>query len=180
MNKIYHFLITAVITLSLTGCGYTTGSLLPGYLKTIHVDNFKNLIDITDEPTDKVGYRIYRPELEIEVTNAIIDQFIFDGHLLIVDEDEADLVLTGDLIDYYKQPLSYTSMDDVEEYRIIIAVNMVLKDKVRDRIRWKENNFIGYDTYRLQAPIDRTEEQARLGAIDDLADKTVEKVVEGW
>lgn len=180
MNKRYSLLILFFVILYLTGCGYTTGALLPSHLKTVYVENFQNKIDISKEPSDKHQYRIYRAGTENDITQEIIDKFIFDGNLRIVEEGEANLLLTGELVDYYKQPLRYDRLDNVEEYRIIVSVNMELKDVVKNEIMWKERGFIGYDTYRLTGSFASSEDEAREGAIEDLASKVVEKVIEGW
>jgi len=178
IDRILVIIIASALFFS--GCGYTAGTLLPDHLKTIHVDNFLNKIDPSTEPSDKYGYKIYRPGVENEITQAIIDQFIFDGNLRVVKEEEADLVLTGDLIDYYQQPLRYSRSDSIEEYRIIITVNMKLMDTVKGVEMWSQKGFIGYDTYRLTGEYTKTEYDAAIGAIEDLAKKTVEKVVEAW
>jgi len=180
MNKRHLIVIFVLTTLLFAGCGYTTGSLLPSHIKTIYIENFKNKIDISDEPSDKHGYRIYRVGLENEITEKIIDQFIFDGHIRIVDKDDADIILEGELLDYYKQPLRYDKFDNVEEYRIIVTVNLEATDIVKGKRMWKETNFIGFDTYRLTGGFARSEQEAQDGAIDDLSKKIVEKVVEGW
>jgi outer membrane lipopolysaccharide assembly protein LptE/RlpB len=173
-------LIIFASALFLSGCGYTTRALLPENLKTIYVDNFTNKIDPSSEPSDKYGYRIYRPGVENDITQAITDQFIADGHLRVVNKEDADLVLTGDIIDYYQQPLRYNKVDSVEEYRIVLTVNMRLEDAVSGKQMWEEKGFIGYDTYRLTGAFEKTEEDARSGAVSDLAAKVVEKVVEAW
>lgn len=181
MRKPYYFLIVILTALIFAGCGYTTGSLLPSHLKTIYVEDFQNKIDISSEPSDKRGFRIYRAGIENEVTSKIIDQFIFDGHLRIVNnKDKADLILRGALLDYYKQPLRYDRFDNVEEYRIIVTVSLELEDVVKGEILWEENRFIGYDTYRLTGALAKSEDEARDDTIKDLAEKTVEKVIEGW
>lgn len=180
MIKIRFFLIFLIVMFAVSGCGYTTGSLLPDNLKTIHVKDFGNKIDISTEPSDKGSLRIYRPGTEVDVTKAFIDKFIFDGSLRIVDAEEADLLLTGELVDYYKQPLRYDKFDNVEEYRIIVSVDMVLKSMAKNSVMWKEKNFIGYESYRVTGPLASNEDDARNLAIQDLADKAVEKVVEGW
>lgn len=174
------FLLAVFLILCLPGCGYTTGSLLPSNLKTIHVEDFANKIDISAEPSDKDGYKIYRVGIETDVTKAIIDQFIFDGHLRIVERKDADLVLSGELVDYYKQPLRYDKFDNIEEYRIIITVNMELKDMADEKVMWKESGFIGYETYTLTGDFATSEDAAREKAVKDLAGKIVEKVIEGW
>jgi len=174
------FLAVLFLILLLSGCGYTTGSLLPDNLKTIYIDNFKNEISVSSEPSGKHGFRIYRPGVENEITAAIIDQFIFDGLLQAVSNDSADLILSGELIDYYKEPLRYDKFDNVEEYRIIVTINMKLFDTTHNKAMWEAKNFIGYDTYRLTGAFATGEGEAREGAIKDLAQKVSEKVVEAW
>jgi len=73
----------------LSGCGYTTKSTLPSNIKTIRVEPFKNSIDYTS------GSRrnIYLPLLEVDVHNAVIQKFNFDGNLKIAERDQADLIL---------------------------------------------------------------------------------------
>lgn len=154
--------------------------MLPGHLKTVFVDPFKNKIDVSAEPSDKEALKIYRPGSENDITSAIISQFIKDGHLRVVKKEAADLIVTGELADYYKQALRYDRQENIEEYRIIVVVNMELKDTVKNKIMWKENNFVGYHTYRLTGPFASNEDTAREEAIKDLAQKIVEKVIEGW
>jgi len=178
IKTIFAFIVIGALLTG--GCGYTTASLLPEHLKTIHVMDFKNEIDISREPSDDKNYRIYRPGLETEVGQTIIDEFLFDGRLKVVEEDEADLILTGELVDYYKQPLRYDRYDNVEEYRIIVTVNMELEDTVKGVTRWKVDGFVGFDTYRLMGTYATDESEASIGAITDLAKKTVEKIVEAW
>lgn len=162
------------------GCGYTTGSLLPSHLKTIYVDNFANKIDISREPSDKYGYEMYRSGMESDITKAVINKFIFDGNLSIVRSEEADLILTGELINYTKEPLRYDTSDNVEEYRVLVSVNMELKDTTTGKSMWKENGFTGESTYWITGPVAKSENSAVQAAIDDLADRIVEKTTEGW
>lgn len=174
------FLAVLFLVLLLPGCGYTTGSLLPDNLKTIYVDNFKNNIKVSREPSGERGFQLYRPGVENEITAAITDQFIFDGLLQIVNENDADLMLSGEIIDYYKEPLRYDSFDNVEEFRIIVTINMELFDNTQNKAMWEVNDFIGYATYRLTGAFAADEEEAREEAVKDLAQKVSEKVVEAW
>ena len=64
----------------LAGCGYTTKTILPENIKTIHVDIFKNSIDITKEVSAKDKYEVYRPGLEVELRDAVIERVFLDGH----------------------------------------------------------------------------------------------------
>lgn len=166
----------------LPSCGYTTRSLLPEYIKGIYVKNFKNEIDLTQEISSKNVYRLYRPGLEIELTNAIIDRFVFDGNLKVEkDEQLADAVLQGEIVDYVKEPLRYDdSNQEVIEFRVRVAVSVTLFD-VRQRKRlWSNTYFAGESTYRTTGSLSKSEDTARKEAVEDLARRIVEKTIEYW
>ncbi len=162
------------------GCGYTTGSLLPDDIKTIYVDNFKNRIDVGNEITSNSRYSLYRPGIENDVSAEIADQFVFDGNLKLTRKDAADLILSGELLEYRKEPLRYDSSDDVEEYRVSVVVSMVLTNTWKDEIFWEESSFAGEATYNVAGRLARSEDMARQEAIEDLARRVVERVVECW
>ena len=103
-----------------SGCGYTTKSTLPKSIKTIHIDRLKNSIDFTTG----TNRNVYLPLLEVDVRNAIVDRFLFDGNLKIAEPQMADLVLKGELTQYSRSALRYTDDDDVEEYRVQITVSL--------------------------------------------------------
>lgn len=164
----------------IAGCGYTSGSLLPPDLKSIYVDNFKNKIVVDMEATDTRMYRGYKPGMEVEVTKAIIDRFLLDGNLKVEKEARADLILSGALIDYRKEALRYDANDNVEEYRVRIAVSLQLKNVKTGKISWTEHSFAGESTYRTTGSLTKSEKQAIGDAISDLARRVVERTVEEW
>ncbi len=173
--------LTFILALSLImGCGYTAGSLLPSRLQTIYVESFVNKIDISREPSDRETYKLYKSGLETDITRAVIDQFIFDGHLSIVDEEDANLVLRGDLVYYTKEAIAYDQSDNVEEYRMLISVDIELLDITTGQLMWKETGFTGETTYQTEGRLSKSEEAATEEAVDDLAERIVEKTTEGW
>lgn len=178
-KAIYNVLILAISCI-LPGCGYSTGSLLPTHLKTIYVDNFKNKIDIGQEVTEGLQYKLYRPGLENDVTTAIIQRFIFDGNLKIEKKDKADLLLTGELVEYRQDALRYDTNDNVEEYRVRVAVNLKLEEVSTGKVMWEDNGFVGESTYNMTGQFVVSEDTACAKAIEDLARRVVERTVEGW
>lgn len=166
--------------LGISGCGYTSSSLLPKGLDTIHVDNFANGIDTTREVSDRRMSYFYKPGIETEVTRAVIDGFIFDRHLSIDSEKEADLTLKGTLVDYKQYPLSYNKDDDIVEYRVEILVNIELVNNKTGEVMWTEDNFMGQTNYNVTGPNRITDPQAQRQAVNDLATRIVERVVEAW
>ena len=169
-----------ILVLCASGCGYTTRSLLPSNYKAIYVDSFGNRIKITAEQSNVRMYRGYRPGLEADITKAVIDKFLFDGNLRIASEDNATLILKGEFIDFRKEPLRYDANDNIEEYRLVLTVNMELIDTATSKVVWKENSFSGETTYRTGGTLATDENSALKNAIEDLARRIVERTVEAW
>lgn len=168
------------LVFTLTGCGYTTHSMVSNKFKTIYITQFANKVDITQETYSANKYRIYRPMLETDITRAVIDKFLFDGNLKPVKSESADLVLKGELMEFRRDPLRYTDSDEVEEYRINLVVNIGLWDNKENKLIWQENNFTGDTTYFVTGQAAKSETTALNDAISDLARRIVERVVEQW
>lgn len=159
-----------------TGCGYTTRTTLPASIKTIHIDHIKNKIDFTAE----TGRNLYLPLIEVNVRNAIIERFQFDGNLDIMEEETADLLLKGELIGYSKSALRFTNEDDVQEYRVHVTVALTMWDNHKQDYAWVEPSFTGEGTYFVSGAQGTSEETAIKAAIADLARRIVERTVEDW
>ena len=188
-NKFGFFLslstIFYLLTTVLSGCGYTTRSMISEKYRLIYVAPFLNKVDITQESYTANKYRIYRPMLETDITKKVINRYLFDGNLKPAKESNADLVLKGELIEYRKDPLSYTAgTDNVTEYRINIYVNLSLWDTKENKMLWQENNFNGnysyFTTFANNTSVQVSEATAVNNAIDDLARRIVERTVEQW
>ncbi len=168
------------ILLLIPGCGYTTRSLLPSDLKTIYVDNFKNAINVSAEQSNLRMYRGYRPGMERDLTTAVNDKYVFDGNLGIAREPNADLILTGELVDFRREALRYDANNNVEEYRIIMIVNIELTNHKTGKVMWTEKGFSGETTYRTSGSLAKSDTAAVNDAIIDLARRIVERTVEAW
>lgn len=179
MKKGGLFLIL-ILSLYLAGCGYTTRSLLAPELKSVYVDNFTNKINVSREQTDERMYTSYRPGLEVDITKAIIDRFIFDGNLKIANAKASDLTVKGELIDFRKEALRYDANDNVDEYRILLVCDLELKNTGTDKIIWTEKSFSGEATYRTGGSLAVSESTAIRDATSDLARRVVERVIEAW
>jgi len=179
LNKFKSFAPFALIlccSLSLAGCGYTTGSTLPAHLKTVHIEPFKNSINYASN-----GIRnIYLPLLEIDARNEIVNRFLFDGNLKLADKDLADLVLSGELVGYNREGLRFDDRDNVEEYRVRIVVNLKMYDNTSQSVMWQEKGFGGEGTYFVSGSLAEPEDNAVDKALEDLARRVVERTVEAW
>ena len=159
-----------------SSCGYTTSSMLPKSIKTIRVEPFKNSIDFATG----TSRNLYLPLLEVQVRNAVIDRFVFDGNLKVVEPHEADLILSGELISYERSGLRFTDDDDVEEYRVHVTVSFKLIKAKSEEVSWIEPGFVGETTYFVSGPSVTTEESAVDEALLDLARRIVERTIEDW
>jgi hypothetical protein len=185
--RVFNYLIcifglwSLVFGLTLSGCGYTTKSLLPTHVKTVYVENFKNGIDITEEVSSKRPYVLYAPGLENEITAAIIDRFILDGNLQVVHDPEgADSVLSGELLEYTREPLRYDDNQEVTEYRVRVASLVKFFDKRNNNVIWRSASFAGESSQRTEGALTKSEEVAKAEAVKDLARRVIEKTIEVW
>lgn len=174
----YNLLLMTV--LALTGCGYTTRSMVATQYKTIHVAPFVNKIDFTREVETNSSSHIYQPGMEADITRAVVDRLLFDGNLRPVKVENADLSLKGELVEFRRDPLRYTEGDDVLEYRLNIVVNLSLWDVKENTLKWEENSFTGETTYFTSGNLAKPESLAINDALNDLARRVVERIVEQW
>ena len=169
-----------LLCLVLASCGYTSKTLLPEHIKTVHVAKVNNLIDITGDVTNRKSFKVYRPGVEVELRNAVIERFVFDGHLKIAPLERADSVLNMDLLDYRRDPLRYNSDESIQEFRISVSANAKLVDAKSGDVIWESGGFAGTSDYFLSGPRAQTEDQAVAAALEDLARHLVEDVLEIW
>jgi hypothetical protein len=151
-------------------CAYTTSvASLPAHLKTIAIPVFENA---TNEYT-----------LENDITEAVIQRFVQDNHLRIVDERSANAVLKGRIIMYKNSVFGISPQNLAQEYRVTIAVSVVFKDQVKNRELWHDDNLIKTANYYVQnvpGQAASTELDGRKNAILKIADEILTRSVQGW
>jgi hypothetical protein len=165
-----------VLVLSVTGCGYTTGSLLPKNYRTIAIQPFKNKVSYISEN----ARALYVPLLETNVRTAIIDRFLFDGNLHIAEGDKADLLMEGDLIGLTQDSLRTDVNQNIQEYRARVIVSLKLTDTATHKVLWEEPSFAGEVTYFTTGPQAQSQSAALASALTDLATRVVERTIENW
>ncbi len=168
------------LLVTLSGCGYTTRSMISNKYRTIYIEPFVNKIDITAETDTGYKYKINQPMLETDITRSVINKYLFDGNLKPVAEESADLILKGELIDFRKDPVRYTDSDEVEEYRLNLVVNISLWNNMTKELVWQENGFTGDTTYFVTGPQAKSEDTAINDALSDLSRRIVARTVEEW
>lgn len=146
--------------------GQATG--LPESIKTIAVTVFEN--------------ESFEPNIEAAITRAVTKKFVDDGRLRVVPKARADAVLTGTVIKYELEALSFDRFNYATSYRMKLGVTVTLKGMNENSLRMVRN-VNAESSYSLGGSIAGAE-NARLAAIDAvsgiLADNIVGLFLEGF
>jgi hypothetical protein len=142
-------------------CGYSTRSLLPGYMQNVYIKLFEN--------------RTLKPQLDEWATQSVITAFASGSNLRIVDEKNADIVVEGTVTGYAKNPYTYTSNQNILEYKIDVTFSIRCVDVVKNEVFW-EGNVSDWATYAPSG----NEDEAILEAIKKTAEKLVTTLLTNW
>ena len=176
----YCLLLTAACLLAVHGCGYTTRPGLAPHLKTIYVKPFVNKIDVTRLSSGNERFPIYRHQMEVDLTRAVIDRYQFTGLLRPAHPEQADCRLEGELTEFRRDALRYNASSQVEEWRLTLVVNLRFVDQTTDTVLWEEGGFTGDTTYFALGTRSESEATGLDRAVTDLARRIVERSVESW
>ena len=146
-------LILVIYSLFFLGCGYRlvgTGSSLPPHIKTIHIPVFGNTSS--------------QPEIHRQLTSFVLQSFISDGRLKIVNKDEADLIVNATLSYYNLRNVAFSSQDLVSDIIIELEIDLKVTDQVKNEIFIKKKLKQQWD-YKSTPDLADTE-TARLEALD--------------
>lgn len=186
LNKKVSAIFILILVLVLSACGYRftpRGGLVPENAKTLAVPVFLNN---TNEPY-----------VDVELTKAVVDEFLTDGRLKIANLDDADLVLRGKVVKFTLTPAAYaaplTSAVDsyVQTYNVSFSVDLVLEDLKTQKVLLQEKglnaNFIASYPVTLSTStatgITATKlakEAAMQKACKDIASTIRSRVLEGF
>jgi hypothetical protein len=150
------------------GCtSYRLGSSLPEGIESLYVPS---LVNETAEP-----------QLDAEVTRAVVREFQRDGTLRLASATEADARLEGTLVSFKLEPLRYERDEGrtAREYRLRIGANIRLIRADTDEVVVKRY-VEGDATFDFFGDLASSKIQALPAASRDLAHDIVEAVVETW
>jgi len=168
MNKKQIVLILVSLALLFSSCvKYSFKGALPSYLKTIYIPIFEGESSFT------------LPEDTELLTQEVVDQFIQDNTLKIVDsEKDADLILTGALTSISKGFEQVGQNETVTQAKITVKVSIECMNTHTNKPLWKQtisqDGF--YDLSNEEAGI----QQAYLDAIEIMAEEILNKTIAAW
>ena len=164
MTKRYLF---AVITIYLVfvSCGYYSfKGALPPDIKTI-------AIPLLDDNTSESGVRE-------NMTNILLEAFISDNTLTIVDEDKADLVLTGTINSIRVKPFIVQAGENVSESQVVVTARFKCQNIKTSKIMF-EKNLSEYGLMDISAGLDERNEAIQQ-ALELMKDKVIDLTFGGW
>jgi hypothetical protein len=163
------FYLCLVVCLLAAGCaGYRIGPVTHRAFKSVAVPMFAN--------------RTLRPQLEAQITGAVIKGLQQDGSLRIESEPKADVVLTGSIIRYERTTLRTlrTDTNEPREYEIAITVRVEARDRRTGEVVLKSTEVTGKTDVFIGVDQQSAEEQALPLIADDLGHRVVGLLVESW
>lgn len=191
--RIFQLFPIAVLAVLLSGCaGYQLGQVKPSIyagVDKIHVPPFKNLT--------------LEPRLSSLVTNAVLTALQADGTYKVTNRDNADAVLVGTIRHIEKRQLRAVRTDTLRsrELSVLIHVDFHLQDPVTGKriegrvnrldeaakeasadeiIGARQGQVIGDTIQFVDASFQVGERSALSMAAEDVADKLVSQLVNGW
>jgi len=111
--------------------------------------------------------------LEETLTKSIREEFILDGRLEITEEEEADLILRGNITHYFNEPLSEAAIA-VEEYRVRMDILVSLISVKDGKTIWEES--LGAITSYSSMEMIQTEDEAVRESGKKIGQKLIELI----
>ena len=148
-----------VLALGLAGCGYEAGWLRHEGDRTIAIDVIAN--------------DTFRREIEFFLTSRLQDEVQSRSGLRIASRDEADLLMTGRIVDVRERVVSETNTDDVFESNVTVWVTFRVVDRRTGTLR---KEFSLADTGQFLPAAGQTSDAGTAEAFTSLARRAVEQL----
>ena len=103
-----------------SGCGYSTGSLVDRRMRRVYLPMFHN--------------QTYYRDFEVELTRQVEREIASRPGIFIVPRDQADIVLTGTIVDFRLRVLSEDDRDRVRESSATTTVRISIEDARSGRV----------------------------------------------
>ena len=160
-------LLSLAVLLAVSGCGYSTTSRTAKGIKSVFVEFFEN--------------RTAEPNLEIFVTEQIVDFLVADNILKVLGESEADALLEGSIVVYRNFPFSFDEELNAQEYQVIVEVDVTLFDRKLNQPIWQNERLRGVGSYFIDAVEPGfLYEDALAEAVQQITNRIVNLTVQDW
>ena len=148
--------------------GYTLASQYPSDVRTVAVKMFTR------------GPEVYRRDLELRLTEAVVKHIEFYTPYKVVLADTADTELTGTLTVISQRVMSMVKgVSNPRENEVVLAATMQWQDLRNGKVR-RRRTVQAAGSYIPLAPFREDFFQGSEAAIDKLAKRIVEEMEEDW
>lgn len=162
MKKIFFLLFLCFLFIR---CGYHlrgTGSFLPPHIKKINIPMFKNMTT--------------RFELDLKLTQAVIDELIARGKIEITgDIESADAIMLGEISSFNVIPIAFSGEATADRYQINVVTSIILKDLINQKVIFSHSSFAYLEKYDVPEGTDF--ESVESQALDKIAEKYASSLV---
>ncbi|MBI4614733.1 MAG: hypothetical protein HY720_14070, partial [Planctomycetes bacterium] len=117
-----------------TGCGYSVRALSPAGVRTVAVPVFQNVT--------------YRRLVELPLTRAVVKEIQTKTELAVVEEERADSVLQGTIVDVEQRVVTEDLTDRVTEGRITLVVNLTWRDARTGEVILERTGLVESEEFR--------------------------------
>lgn len=169
IRKPIALLILVTMALAAVGCGVYSAS--PGRvdegIKNVAVQYLENM---TSEPN-----------IEVALSDAIIYAIRVDNRLKVVDEGDADTIISGKVVLYKLQEVMARGENlTVDEYQVQISVMLDMAFRATGEKIFEKKRFNGTGNYNLEEDSGTSEETARNEAAAEIVRDILAMVVDDW
>jgi hypothetical protein len=157
--------LPSVLLMACLVCGCGIYSFSPGgksSVKTIFVPQFEN-------KTIEVG-------LSGKMTDLVVDAFIRDGKIKIVEKDKAEAILYGILSNYRREAYTFDEADNVTKYVVKVNFNVTLTATETNENIWVES-FYSEGIYDAAS---ESEDDGQVYAADNLVVDIINRTTKSW
>jgi hypothetical protein len=150
-----------------TAFGYRLGSTLPPDIRYVHVPGVIN--------------KTHEPQMEAEITRAIIEEIQKDGNLRVVARERADSILEVTLKEYEQVPLRYDRREATlaREFRMKVTALVVFRRTATNAVL-VDRPVVGEAVFEATGDLSGPKRDALPRLAQDLAHQVLKCVVEYW
>ncbi|KAA3617763.1 MAG: hypothetical protein D8M58_00570 [Calditrichaeota bacterium] len=160
-----HKYIILLILFILSGCGYYSfKGALPSHIQSVAIPIF----------IDRSGY----PGMLEKVTDTVIESFVTDNTLKVVDESKADIVINGTIQSVTQKAAAIKAGETVSEYQMHVSIKVLCED-IRKSKKLYDKVFRQYGIMSSSAGQDE-KDQAIDDAIELITEDIINTTLGGW
>ena len=151
IRKLTVFLLLVVVLLLPACLGYHfrgDGDSLPADIKSVAIMPFAN--------------HTYESLVETYMVSSLVNEFSRSKGLKVVDVGDADLVISGAVLNISTNSISYGGDDRAYEYRVVVKIEVEARDVHRDVVIWQNSSMSEVEEYHTSGVPNDVQIQKRM------------------